>query len=109
MAESGGTSTQQQNHEQTTAEHAPTCPSSHSSAPPITISNCTHHCNHPDCCKPVKKPAAKKVVSKKAAAVLTSAEIDRMIDLGLGRGIDSTDAKPWFNKSAFQVRRVTAE
>ena len=107
MAESAGTKpTQQQND---AADHAPTCAASHSSAPPITISNCTHHCNHPDCCKPVKKPVAKKFVSKKAAAVLTSAEIDRMIDLGLGRGIDSTDAKPWFNKSAFQVRRVTAE
>ena len=32
-----------------------------------------------------------------------------MIDLGLGRGIDSTDPKPWINKTAFQVRRVTAE
>ena len=79
--------------------------------PPITISNCSHHCVHPNCtyCNPVKKPAAKKVVSKKAAAVLTNAEIDRMIDLGLGRGIDSTDPKPWINKTAFQVRRVTAE
>lgn len=78
--------------------------------PPITISNCSHHCVHPDCacCKP-KKPVTKKVFSKKAAAVLTSAEIDRMIDLGLGRGVDSTDPKPWTNKRAFQVRRVTAE
>lgn len=32
-----------------------------------------------------------------------------MIDLGLGRGIDSANPKPWMNKSAFQVRRVTAE
>ena len=106
MAESGSKPTQQ---EPTTAEHSPTCPAAHPSAPPITISNHTHHCNHPDCCKPVKKPVAKKVVSKKAAAALTSAEIDRMIDLGLGRGIDATNPKPWFNKSAFQVRRVTAE
>ena len=77
--------------------------------PPITISNCSHHCNC-GCCKPPTKPPAKKTTtSKKAPAVLTSAEIDRMIDLGLGRGIDSTNPKPWHNKSAFQVRRVTAE
>jgi hypothetical protein len=31
-----------------------------------------------------------------------------MKDLGLGRGIDATNAKPWANKSAFQVRPVTA-
>ncbi len=30
-----------------------------------------------------------------------------MVDLGLGRGVDSTDPKPWTNKTAFQVRRVT--
>ena len=76
----------------------------------VTISNCSHHCNHPNCCQPVKPPAKKKaVVFKKAPPVLTSAEIDRMIDLGLGRGIDATNPKPWANKSAFQVRRVTAE
>ena len=51
----------------------------------------------------ISKPA------KKAEPVLTCAEIDRMIDLGLGRGIDSTDCMPWTNKGAFQVRRVTAE
>ena len=76
---------------------------------PITITNYSHHYNHPDS-KPTKKPPAKKPIGpKKAAAVLTAAEIDRMIDLGLGRGLDSTNAKPWANKSAFQVRRVTAE
>ena len=76
---------------------------------PITITNYSHHYNHPDS-KPTKKPLAKKPTGpKKAAAVLTAAEIDRMIDLGLGRGLDSTNAKPWANKSAFQVRRVTAE
>ena len=76
----------------------------------VTISNCSHHCNHPSCCCPVKKPPAKKkVFFKKAAPALTSAEIERMIDLGLGRGIDATNSKPWANKSAFQVRRVMAE
>ena len=75
----------------------------------VTISNCSHHCNHAGCCH-VKPPVKKKVaVVKKAAPVLTAAEIDRMIDLGLGRGIDATNPKPWANKSAFQVRRVTAE
>ena len=48
-------------------------------------------------------------ISVKAQPALTSVEIARMIDLGLGRGVDSTDPKPWYNKSAFQVRRVTAE
>jgi len=48
-------------------------------------------------------------VAVKAQPALTSAEVVRMIDLGLGRGLDSTDPKPWYNKSAFQVRRVTAE
>lgn len=73
----------------------------------VTISNCSHHCN---CCCLPKPPVKKKVVLvKKAAPVLTSAEIDRMIDLGLGRGIDATSPKPWAHKSAFQVRRVTAE
>lgn len=76
----------------------------------VTISNCSHHCNHPTCCYPAKPPAKKKVVGvKKAAPALTSAEIERMIDLGLGRGIDATNAKPWANKTAFQVRRVIAE
>ena len=84
---------------------------SSSSLHPITISNCSHHCVHPCCTACPTKPAPKKTSSgpKKAAAVLTNAEIDRMIDLGLGRGLDSSNPKPWLNKSAFQVRRVTAE
>ena len=45
----------------------------------------------------------------KAEPALTAAEVERMIDLGLGRGVDSTNPKPWNNKSAFQVRRVTPE
>ena len=47
--------------------------------------------------------------SKKAEAVLTEKEIGRMIDLGIGRGVDATDPKPWANKSSFQVRSVTIE
>ena len=29
-----------------------------------------------------------------------------MIDVGLGRGVDATNPKPWQNKSSFQVRKV---
>ena len=42
-----------------------------------------------------------------AESVLTPEEIGRMIDLGLGRGVDATSPSPWLNKSAFQVREVT--
>ena len=59
--------------------------------------------------KPTTTSSSSSSAGKKAEPVLTSAEVDRMIDLGLGRGLDSTDPKPWQNKSAFQVRRVTAE
>lgn len=40
-------------------------------------------------------------------AIINSSEIQRMIDLGLGRGVDATDSCPWLNKSSFQVREVT--
>ena len=33
-------------------------------------------------------------------------DIQRIIDLGLGRGVDATDHTPWKNKSSFQVRPV---
>ena len=33
-------------------------------------------------------------------------DIARSFDLGLGRGIDATNPKPWLNKTSFQVRRV---
>ena len=62
--------------------------------------------------KTTQKPASasnSSSAAEKAKPVLTAAEVERMIDLGLGRGLDSTDPKPWYNKSAFQVRRVTAE
>ena len=99
------TATAQKSTSSTASTSAPSA-----AAAPITISNCSHHCG---CGCYVKPPTTtsttKKVVSYKAAAALTAAEIDRMIDLGLGRGIDATDSKPWINKSAFQVRRVTAE
>lgn len=37
------------------------------------------------------------------------ADIDRIMYLGLGRGVDATDPTPWQNKTAFQVRPVTIE
>ena len=44
---------------------------------------------------------------ERAESILTLEEIGRMIDLGLGRGVDATNPSPWLNKSAFQVREVT--
>ena len=49
-----------------------------------------------------------KSMPKKADAVLAPDEIGRMIDLGLGRGIDATNPSPWENKSSFQVRNCTS-
>ena len=36
-------------------------------------------------------------------------DIQRIIDLGLGRGVDATDRTPWNNKTSFQVRPVTID
>jgi hypothetical protein len=41
---------------------------------------------------------------KQMDAILHKKEIQRFVDLGLGRGVDSTDLHPWANKSSFQVR-----
>ena len=49
----------------------------------------------------------KTTASVTACAVLTEKEMGRMIDMGLGRGVDATDASPWVSKSSFQVRDVT--
>lgn len=38
-----------------------------------------------------------------AGRVISKEEIPRFLDLGLGRGVDSTNPTPWANKSAFQV------
>lgn len=43
----------------------------------------------------------------KAKPVISEDEVSRMIDLGLGRGVDATHASPWSMKSSFQVRLVT--
>ena len=37
----------------------------------------------------------------------TAQDIQRIIDLGLGRGIDATSPTPWKNKSSYQVRPVS--
>ena len=47
--------------------------------------------------------------SGKAQPVITEYEVSRMIDLGLGRGVDATLASPWSMKSSFQVRRVSLD
>ena len=47
--------------------------------------------------------------SGKAKPVITEDEVARMIDLGLGRGVDATHASPWSMKSSFQVRQVTLD
>jgi hypothetical protein len=41
--------------------------------------------------------------------VILDDEMSRMIDLGLGRGVDATHASPWSMKSSFQVRQVTLD
>ena len=44
---------------------------------------------------------------KKTLRTLSCSEYGRMLDLGLGRGVNATDDSPWFEKSTFQVREVT--
>ena len=39
-------------------------------------------------------------------AACDESDVGRCLDLGLGRGIDATNPKPWLNKTSFQVRRV---
>ena len=39
-------------------------------------------------------------------AACDATDVARSFDLGLGRGIDATNPKPWLNKTSFQVRRV---
>ena len=56
-----------------------------------------------------KSNSKQKKSSEKASPVLTEKEIGRMIDMGLGRGVDATDASPWISKSSFQIRRVTSD
>lgn len=46
---------------------------------------------------------------KLAESVLKPEEIGRIIDLGLGRGVNATVPSPWLHKSTFQVREVTVD
>ncbi len=57
--------------------------------------------------KKTTTPAPKP--SGKAMPVILDDEMSRMIDLGLGRGVDATHASPWSMKSSFQVRQVTLD
>jgi hypothetical protein len=34
-------------------------------------------------------------------------DVGYFVDLGLGRGVDATEEKPWLNRSTFQVRQVS--
>ena len=45
----------------------------------------------------------------KAEDCIGEKDIQRIIDLGLGRGVDATDPTPWKNKTSFQVRPVTID
>lgn len=36
-------------------------------------------------------------------------DVSRIADLGLGRGLDATNPKPWMNKSSFHVRRICSK
>ena len=60
----------------------------------------------------VQKKTKKKTtttIGSKALPVITEDEVGRIIDLGLGRGVDATDPSPWLHKSSFQVRKVTID
>ena len=46
---------------------------------------------------------------KEEAGCINEGEIQRFIDLGLGRGIDASNPTPWQNKTSIQVRPVTFE
>ena len=54
-----------------------------------------------------KTETTKKKTASKAEAVLTAEEIGRMIDFGLGRGVNAALSTPWLQKSSFQVQQVT--
>ena len=53
--------------------------------------------------------AGRQVATKESNYCIEEAEIQRFIDLGLGRGIDASNPTPWQNKTSIQVRPVTFE
>lgn len=59
---------------------------------------------------PTPTPRAATPPPADASAAVSPAcepgDVPRIIDLGLGRGLDATNSTPWLNKTSFQVRRV---
>ena len=53
---------------------------------------------------PTNEPAA-PIPLAEPPEVLNVEDYARLLALGLGRGVDGTDPKPWRNKTSFQVRR----
>ena len=46
---------------------------------------------------------------QRVGTIYTDEEVHIFNDLGLGRGVDATNSKPWINRSAFQVRFPTPD
>ena len=46
--------------------------------------------------------------SVKYEPVVLPKEVQRLIDMGLGRGVDATSRNVWKQKSAFQVRFIAS-
>ena len=55
---------------------------------------------------PTTTSNASGYATTRASAVVSASEIGRIVDLGLGRGVDITKPSPWLEKSSFQVRPV---
>ena len=51
--------------------------------------------------------SSSKAANSCTDAIITKAEIQRFVDLGLGRGVNTTDPDLWRNKCAFIVRHAT--
>ena len=60
---------------------------------------------------PTPPPTPKAATPPPATPAVTApacepGDVPRIVDLGLGRGLDATNPTPWLNKTSFQVRRV---
>ena len=82
-------------------------PNAAAEKPPATVMVSNYHCSH--ACGTAEPPASSNESSTDAAPALQKGELLRMIDFGLGRGIDATNPKPWANKSSYLVRPVIPE
>ena len=49
----------------------------------------------------------KRKKQHRVGSIYTEEEVHIFTDLGLGRGVDATNPKPWINRSSFQVREAT--